>query len=105
MRKVSPVANRKIHIHDATIVSNISDSDRFQRHVDFTDQTLVTVESSSHGNYVYDDVTNVSNFEVAEPRSQSCASEKDEGYFSDHEFNAVDPTYHGEIAQEEECKS
>ena len=69
MRKVSPVASRNTHVHDTTIVSNFSDSNRFQWYVDFIDQTLVTVASSSHDCYVYDDVINVSNFKVIVPRS------------------------------------
>ena len=53
MRKVNSVANRNTHVHDATAVRNFSDSDRFQRHVDISDQALVTVACSSHDSYIY----------------------------------------------------
>jgi hypothetical protein len=105
MRKISIVANRNTHVHDATGVNNISDSDRFQQHVDFTDQTLVTVASSSHDNYAYDDVTNVSNFKVAELGSQFYANEKAESYLFNHEFDVVDSTCYVELTQSEEHKS
>ena len=96
MRKVSPVASRNTHVHDVTTVNNVSDSYRFQRRVDSTDQKFVTV-TSSHDIFVNDDVTKISNFEVVEPRSQSSIGEKLEGYFLNHELNTIDLMYHEEI--------
>jgi hypothetical protein len=69
IRKVSLVANEDTHVFDVTIVRNILGFDRVQHYVDFMNQGLVTVVISSRDNYMYDDVTKVSKFEVVVPRS------------------------------------
>ena len=55
------VANEGTHVLDATTVTNVLDFDRIGQRVDFMNQDLVTILSSSHDDYMYDGVTNTSN--------------------------------------------
>lgn len=98
------IANRDTYVHDATVVRNILDFDNVQHYIDFMDQGLVTIVSSSHDNQMYNDVTNASKFKVSTPRYQSYASEEAQSYLSDHELDVSDPTCHEKITQDEECE-
>lgn len=95
------IVNQATYVPDVTAVRGISYFDRNEKCVDIVDQGLATLVSSCNTDYVHNDVA----YEVAAPRSQSCASEKVESYLSDDELDFFDPICHGEITQDEECES
>ena len=85
VEKNESMENEDTYVHDITASRCISNLDRVDPCDDFMNQGLVTTVSSSHDNYMYDDVTNASKFEVFALRSHSCASEEAKSYLSNHE--------------------
>jgi hypothetical protein len=94
--KVSSVPNEVKHVLDATSVRNISDFDRVEHYVDFTNQGLVIVVSYSHDSYMYDGVTNASKCVVVSSLSRSCASRVAESSLSCDEFDVSDLKFQDE---------
>lgn len=103
VEKNESIANEDTYVCDVTAVRSFSYFDKNEKFDDIINQGLAIVENSYSVDCVHDDVANVSKHEVVISGSQSCTNEEVESYVSNDEFDVADPTFHGEITQDEEC--